>query len=288
MYVPLIADGAPCFLCSIQNNFTSPPPPPPPPSSPHFPPMLWNQQAEAMANSHKTNDINNDSSDKNKEEKNPVAGHPYFTRKIDVKYIAKPARTNVVLKCLATGNPKPNITWYKDGFPLTRLHGTVEFKKWTLEILNCTTSDAGNYTCVICNIHGCIEKTYKVIIRERVLYKPVFTIPPQNQTLALGYTANFTCEVIQDVHAHIGWFVGAKCNNPEQLIEQSYYLNNSITSTPPELYIIQNVTHKHEGWYTCVAANSFGVSCASAYLTVLDGKLLQPLPENNTRVNTSS
>lgn len=34
---------------------------------------------------------------------------------------------------------------------------------------------------------------------------------------------------------------------------------------------LKNVTHKDEGWYTCVAANSLGTTTASAYLRVVDG-----------------
>lgn len=40
----------------------------------------------------------------------------------------------------------------------------------------------------------------------------------------------------------------------------------------PEELTIRNVTHEHEGWYTCIAANSLGTSNANAYLHVIDGK----------------
>jgi hypothetical protein len=33
------------------------------------------------------------------------------------------------------------------------------------------------------------------------------------------------------------------------------------------------VTYGDEGWYTCAAKNSFGMTFASAYLHVVDGKL---------------
>jgi len=37
------------------------------------------------------------------------------------------------------------------------------------------------------------------------------------------------------------------------------------------------VTHLDEGWYTCVAGNSLGMSYASAYLKVVDGKLSEEI-----------
>jgi hypothetical protein len=45
-----------------------------------------------------------------------------------------------------------------------------------------------------------------------------------------------------------------------------------MTDTPEEL-VLSNVSYEDEGWYTCIAANSLGVSYASAYLHVLDSKL---------------
>lgn len=33
---------------------------------------------------------------------------------------------------------------------------------------------------------------------------------------------------------------------------------------------IQNVTHEHEGWYACIAANSLGQTITKAYLKVVD------------------
>lgn len=35
---------------------------------------------------------------------------------------------------------------------------------------------------------------------------------------------------------------------------------------------LENVTSSDEGWYTCVAANSLGVTTAHAYLQVVDSK----------------
>jgi hypothetical protein len=45
-----------------------------------------------------------------------------------------------------------------------------------------------------------------------------------------------------------------------------------LSDTPEEL-VLSNVSYEDEGWYTCIAANSLGVSYASAYLHVVDSKL---------------
>ena len=58
---------------------------------------------------------------------------------------------NVTLRCNATGNPAPNITWTKDGSP------TVLYQGETYSIVNIQRQAAGDYTCTAWN--GVGEKT---------------------------------------------------------------------------------------------------------------------------------
>jgi len=52
-----------------------------------------------------------------------------------------------------------------------------------------------------------------------------------------------------------------------------------------EFLQLTNVTHADEGWYTCVAGNSLGMSFASAYLKVVDGKCCPRWPVDEYRRN---
>ena len=58
----------------------------------------------------------------------------------------------------------PNITWLKDDGPVERTLGDVKKKKYMLEMSDLTTYDNGNYTCVVCNVLGCVNFTYRVQI----------------------------------------------------------------------------------------------------------------------------
>lgn len=40
----------------------------------------------------------------------------------------------------------------------------------------------------------------------------------------------------------------------------------------PEVLRLSNVTHEDEGYYSCVAGNTLGMTYAMAYLRVVDGK----------------
>ena len=95
---------------------------------------------------------------------------PRFTQpaKMRKRVIARPVGSSVRLKCMASGNPRPEIVWLKDDRPLTDQEvGEGRQKKWTLSLRNLTPENSGRYTCRVSNRAGEINATYKVeVIRE--------------------------------------------------------------------------------------------------------------------------
>ena len=47
------------------------------------------------------------------------------------------------------------------------------------------------------------------------------------------------------------------------------------TIDDPQYLVLHNVTEKNEGWYTCLVANSIGMNYVSAWLKVVNGKILE-------------
>lgn len=82
--------------------------------------------------------------------------------------IARPVGSSVRLKCVASGHPRPDITWMKDDQALARPEaGERRRKTWTLSLKNLRPEDSGKYTCRVSNRAGAINATYKVdVIRE--------------------------------------------------------------------------------------------------------------------------
>lgn len=62
----------------------------------------------------------------------------------------------VLFRCLATGYPKPSITWRKDGKPLESDIRHVMTENGALNIIDPKFSDEGSYECVAQNSAGVI------------------------------------------------------------------------------------------------------------------------------------
>ena len=64
--------------------------------------------------------------------------------------------TTVYVRCPATGNPAPKVTWKKFGSLVPR---SLRIVNNTLELLNVTRSDSGTYSCTASNGAGADEKS---------------------------------------------------------------------------------------------------------------------------------
>ncbi|KDR22672.1 Basic fibroblast growth factor receptor 1, partial [Zootermopsis nevadensis] len=263
---------------------------------------------------------------------------PRFTKPGNMnRVVAKPAGNMLRLKCPAEGNPEPNITWTKDGSAPDRNLGSIRSGRWSLILEDLVVSDSGNYTCIVCNLCGCINFTFKVDIIERYPHKPYvkddyprnvttlvnttvkfecptysdlephiqwikmphmfeegidsvddnYTIPiqvrgaerlhhrpilteaPKNSTVVVGHNESFRCEVLSDLHPHVEWFRGYFTSLNETETNNVVKVYHIPTETA-EVLELSNVSYDDEGWYTCIAGNSLGMTYASAYLHVVD------------------
>lgn len=95
----------------------------------------------------------------------PLApGPPQFVR-FDTfnRLLAKPSGNMVRMKCPAVGTPTPTIKWTKaNGQPIKRHMGDFKNQKFAIVLEDLIPADSGNYTCTVCNVHGCISYTMKL------------------------------------------------------------------------------------------------------------------------------
>ena len=94
-------------------------------------------------------------------------------REYYVQHCATDLEMNFIL---FAGNPEPNITWTKDGATPGRLLGNVRYGRWSLILEDLVVSDSGNYSCIVCNLCGCINFTSKVDIIGMFIYFMLLSI----------------------------------------------------------------------------------------------------------------
>ncbi|XP_034531668.1 fibroblast growth factor receptor-like 1 [Notolabrus celidotus] len=210
----------------------------------------------------------------------PRFTHPTKMRK---RVIDRPVGSSVRLKCMASGNPRPNIVWLKDDRQLTEQEvGEGRQKKWTLSLRNLTPEQSGRYTCRVSNRAGEINATYKVDVIQRTNTKPVLTgTHPVNTTVDFGGTTSFQCKVRSDVKPVIQWLKRVETNEESRYnstIEVGDHRfvvlpTGDVWSRPDGSYLnkllITRAKEDDAGMYICLGANTMGYSFRSAFLTVL-------------------
>lgn len=199
------------------------------------------------------------------------------------------------LTCLANGYPTPNITWTRNGKEIERLIGKVSYEKWSLEMDDIISQDSGVYQCNVCNHLGCIQHATDVKVMDRYPTRPLMSEKfPANKTVITNSSTYLECRVISDLEPYIFWIKHKGfMKNMEQVAEQ--YLNNNKNDSiftekytilhgnpgTPNILNFTNITQDDEGWYTCVAATTLGLSKASAYLEVVDNLIADNAVEEN-------
>ena len=104
-----------------------------------------------------------------------LSAAPTFTvspDKLSLSFKMLPVGNSVKLDCSAEGNPRPTVTWYKDGARFLKREGGVRLylSQWTfmLNILDVVPTDTGKYTCNVSNAHGWINHTYYVDVHRKI------------------------------------------------------------------------------------------------------------------------
>ncbi|XP_038122528.1 fibroblast growth factor receptor homolog 1 isoform X1 [Culex quinquefasciatus] len=203
-------------------------------------------------------------------------GKPFFTKPDQlVSLMPKPSGNMVRLRCPAAGNPMPNITWTKNDTAVQRNMGSVKYAKWSIVLEDLVEADSGQYTCNVCNVHGCIHFTTTLKVKDRFPARPYIKEGYLvNTTVLVNSTAQLECRTISDLEPHIEWIkFNVDVENP---VIPRNMTKLERDADNPEVLTLYNVTHEDEGWYTCVAANTLGSSLEKAYLRVVD-----ELPEDD-------
>uniref|UniRef100_A0A8C4SHE2 Receptor-type tyrosine-protein phosphatase F n=1 Tax=Erpetoichthys calabaricus TaxID=27687 RepID=A0A8C4SHE2_ERPCA len=189
-------------------------------------------------------------------------GFPVIDMGPQLKVVEK-TRTATML-CAASGNPDPEISWFKDFLPVDTAssHGRIKQLRsggtpirGALQIENSEESDQGKYECVATNNAGTrYSAPANLYVRVRRV-PPRFSIPPTNHEVMPGGSVNLTCVAVGAPMPYVKWMSG--------VVELTKEDEMPVGRNVLELNNIRESAN-----YTCVAISSLGMIEASAQITV--------------------
>ncbi|XP_032388546.1 receptor-type tyrosine-protein phosphatase F isoform X14 [Etheostoma spectabile] len=193
-------------------------------------------------------------------------GFPTIDMGPQLKVVEK-TRTATML-CAASGNPDPEISWFKDMLPVDISSSNGRIKqlrsggtpiRGALQIENSEESDQGKYECVATNSAGtrysAPANLYVRDQREVRRVPPRFSIPPTNQEVMPGGSVNLTCVAVGSPMPYVKWTMG----QVELTKEEEMPLGRNVLE-------VTNI--RESANYTCVAISSLGMIEATAQVTV--------------------
>ncbi|XP_032826465.1 receptor-type tyrosine-protein phosphatase delta isoform X21 [Petromyzon marinus] len=193
-------------------------------------------------------------------------GFPRIDMMPQLKVVER-TRTATML-CAATGNPDPDIRWFKDFFPVDTQASAGRIKqlrtgsgpiRGALQIDLSEDSDQGKYECVASNDVGTVYSApanlYVRELRPVRHVPPRFSIPPKSQEIMPGGSVNVSCVAVGSPMPYVKWMSGGEDLTPEE-------------EMPIGRNVLELSNVRESANYTCVAMSSLGVVEATAQVTV--------------------
>ncbi|XP_015249161.1 PREDICTED: receptor-type tyrosine-protein phosphatase delta isoform X32 [Cyprinodon variegatus] len=171
--------------------------------------------------------------------------------------VVERTRTATML-CAASGNPDPDISWFKDFLPVntTNNNGRIkQLRSGALQIEHSEEPDQGKYECVATNNDGTrYSAPANLYVRVRRV-PPRFSIPPTDNEIMPGGSVNITCVAVGSPMPYVKWMLGAEDLTPED-------------DMPIGRNVLELTDVRQSANYTCVAMSTLGVIEAVAQITV--------------------
>uniref|UniRef100_F6SRB0 Neurofascin n=1 Tax=Monodelphis domestica TaxID=13616 RepID=F6SRB0_MONDO len=189
---------------------------------------------------------------------------------------------DLLLECIASGVPAPDIAWYKKGGDLPA--GKVKFENFNkaLRITNVSEEDSGEYFCLASNRMGSIRHTISV----RVKAAPYWLDEPKNLILAPGEDGRLVCRANGNPKPTVQWLVNG---DPLEAAPP-----NPSREVAGDTIIFRDTQIGSSAVYQCNASNDHGYLLANAFVSVLDvpprmlsprNQLIKVIHYNRTRLD---
>ncbi|XP_053819771.1 neurofascin isoform X5 [Vidua chalybeata] len=189
---------------------------------------------------------------------------------------------DLLLECIASGVPAPDIMWYKKGGELPVGKTKLENFNKALRISNVSEEDSGEYFCLASNKMGSIRHTISV----RVKAAPYWLDEPENLILAPGEDGRLVCRANGNPKPSIQWLVNGEPIEASPL--------NPSREVAGDTIVFRDTQIGSSAVYQCNASNEHGYLLANAFVSVLDvpprilgprNQLIRVIQNNRTRLD---
>uniref|UniRef100_A0A8C5NH55 Myopalladin-like n=1 Tax=Gouania willdenowi TaxID=441366 RepID=A0A8C5NH55_GOUWI len=209
----------------------------------------------------------------------------------------------VTFSCKLVGIPVPKVYWFKDGKQI--LKKDIRYKKvregdgtCSLHIESTTSDEDGNYTIMAANPQGRISCSGHLIVqtgpprhrltpihsqrvRARIqevegeptqerFFRPHFLQAPGDMMAHEGRLCRLDCKVSGLPNPELMWLVNGKP------IYSDIYHRMLVRENGIHSLVIDPLTKKDSGTYTCIASNKAGQSSFNLELTVMEKERKHP------------
>ncbi|XP_073443284.1 neurofascin isoform X5 [Dendrobates tinctorius] len=165
---------------------------------------------------------------------------------------------DLLLECIASGVPTPDIMWYKKGGELPSQKLKFENFNKTLRISRVSEEDSGEYFCQASNRMGSIRHTISV----RVKAAPFWLDKPKDLILAPGENGRLVCRANGNPKPTIQWMM-----NGEPISATDPNPNFEVAG---DTIIFREVQSGNSAVFQCNASNAHGYLLANAFINILD------------------
>ncbi|KAM7051899.1 palladin isoform 4-T4 [Acridotheres tristis] len=234
---------------------------------------------------------------------------PYF--EIKLKHFKIFEGMPVTFTCKVAGNPKPKIYWFKDGKQISKRSDHYRIQRepdgtCSLHTAASTLDDDGNYTIMAANPQGRVSCTGRLMVQavnqrgrspwspsgqphirrprsrsrdsgdenepiQERFFRPHFLQAPGDLTVQEGKLCRMDCKVSGLPTPDLSWQLNGRPIRPDSS-HKMLVRENGVHSL-----IIEPVTGRDAGIYTCIASNRAGENSFSLELTVA-AKEIQKAP----------
>ncbi|XP_033105528.1 hemicentin-1-like isoform X2 [Anneissia japonica] len=156
----------------------------------------------------------------------------------------------VMLPCNVSGNPRPKITWYKDGNLVTPNERGVTVS-WDGQMLTISRADVihtGHFMCVASSVAGNTSIEYELTVNvPPIIFGSEF---PVNESVTINGAITLDCTTTATPEPTIEWYNGEIPLAGSELGVRFDQKKHQLT--------IENAQLVHDGVYRCVATNVAG------------------------------